>query len=148
MQEKQSKRKQNILLFIGIGIAVILAVFFQFHLSENADEIKTEITEIVAKYNKNCPLIIQEGIRLDSVTLPNLPDEEAVQYNLTLMNVEKETAEINVIHNEIGKSLLSTAKANPGLKVFRDNDYSLIYSYYDKKKTFLFKVRILPDQYK
>ncbi|WP_264535327.1 hypothetical protein [Flavobacterium sp. N1736] len=148
MQKNQSKRKQNILLFIGIGIAVTLAVYFQVYLSKSKHEIKTEITELVTKYNKNCPLTIQEGIRLDSVTLPNLPDEDVVQYNLTLINVEKETAEINVIHNEIEKSLLSTAKANQGLQVFRDNDFSLIYNYYDKKKVFLFKVKILPDQYK
>lgn len=148
MQEKQSKRKQNIILFIGIGVALALSIFFQFYLSEDADEVKTEITELVAKYNKNCPLTIQEGIRLDSVSLPRLPDESAVQYNLTLLNVEKETAEINVIKTEIEKSLISTAKANPGLQVFRDNDYTLIYNYKDKKKVFLFDVKILPDQYK
>ena len=148
MQKKQSKRKQNIILFIGIGVALALSIFFQFYLSEDADEVKTEITELVAKYNKNCPLTIQEGIRLDSVSLPRLPDESAVQYNLTLLNVEKETAEINVIKTEIEKSLISTAKANPGLQVFRDNDYALIYNYKDKKNVFLFSVKILPDQYK
>ncbi|KQO29983.1 hypothetical protein ASF10_05620 [Flavobacterium sp. Leaf82] len=145
MQEKESKRKQNILLIVVIGIAIALAVFFQFYLSENAAEVNTEITELVGKYNKNCPLTIQEGIRLDSVSLP---EERVVQYNLTLMNVAKETAEINVIKQEIEKSLLSTAKANPGLQVFRDSDYSLIYNYYDKKKVFLFKVQLLPYQYK
>ena len=148
MQEKQSKRKQNIILFIGIGVALALSIFFQFYLSEDADEVKTEITELVAKYNKNCPLTIQEGIRLDSVSLPRLPDESAVQYNLTLLNVEKETAEINVIKTEIEKSLISTAKANPGLQVFRDNDYTLIYNYKDNKNVFLFSIKILPDQYK
>lgn len=148
MQDKKTKRKQNILLLTVIGIAVALAVYFQFFLSENKVEVKAEITELVAKYNKNCPLKIQEGIRLDSVSLPNLPEEKVVQYNLTLLNVEKETAEIAVIKTEIQKSLISTAKANPGLQVFRDNDYTLIYSYKDKKKVFLFDVKILPDQYK
>ncbi len=138
-------RKQNILLLILIGIAVALVVYFQFFLSENANEVNTEVVELVAKYNKNCPLNIQEGIRLDSVSLP---EERFVQYNLTLLNVAKETAEINVIKEEIEKSLISTAKANPGLQVFRDNDYTLIYSYSDKKKEFLFDVKILPDEYK
>ena len=138
-------RKQNVLLLILIGIAVALVAYFQLFLSENADEINKEVVELVAKYNKNCPLNIQEGIRLDSVTLA---EERTVNYNLTLLNVEKKTAEIDVIQEEIKKSLLSTAKANPGLKVFRDNDYTLIYSYSDKKKEFLFDVKILPDQYK
>ena len=145
MQEKESKRKQNIVLLVVIGIAIALAVFFQFYLSKSTSEVKTEIKELVEKYNKNCPLTIQEGIRLDSVSLP---ERSVVQYNLTLLNVANETAEISVIQDEIQKSLISTAKANPGLQVFRDNDYTLIYSYSDKKKTFLFQVKILPDQYK
>lgn len=145
MQDKKTKRKQNFLLLIVIGVAVALAIYFQFFLSENAVEVKTEIKELVEKYNKNCPLTIQEGIRLDSV---NLPEKNVVQYNLTLMNVEKETAEINVIKKEIEKSLLSTAKANTGLQVFRDNDYNLIYSYSDKKEVYLFAITITPDQYK
>ncbi|WPO79765.1 hypothetical protein [Flavobacterium sp. KACC 22761] len=145
MEEKKSRRKQNILLFILIGIAIALTAFFQFYLSENVSEVKTEVKELVEKYNKNCPLNIQEGIRLDSV---NLPQKEFVQYNLTLLNVEKQTAEVDVIQSEIEKSLVSTAKANSGLQVFRDNDYTLIYHYSDKKKAFLFDVKILPDQYK
>ena len=148
MQDKKNRRKQNILVVGVIGVAVALAVYFQFFLSESRGEVKTEITELVAKYNKSCPLKIQEGIRLDSVSLPNLPEEKALQYNLTLLNVEKETAEIDVIKNEIEKSLISTAKANLGLQVFRDNDYALIYSYKDKKNVFLFDVKIVPDQYK
>ena len=138
-------RKQNVLLLILIGIAVVFVAYFQFYLAENADEVNTEVVELVAKYNKSCPLNIQEGMRLDSVSLP---EERVVQYNLTLLNVAKETAEINVIQEEIATSLISTAKANPGLKVFRDNDYDLIYHYTDKKKAFLFDVKIQPDQYK
>lgn len=145
MQEEKKKRKQNILLLVVIGVALAFAVFFQFYLSENADEVKSEITALVGKYNKNCPLTIQEGIRLDSVSLP---EQRIVRYNLTLLNVEKETAEADVIQEEIEKSLISTAKANQGLKVFRDNDFTLIYSYSDKKKAFLFDIKILPDQYK
>ncbi|MFC0778174.1 hypothetical protein [Flavobacterium sp. HJSW_4] len=138
-------RKQNILLLILIGIAVALVAYFQFYLDKNADEVNNEVKELVAKYNKSCPLNIQEGMRLDSVSLP---EGRVVQYNLTLLNVAKETAEVNVIKEEIEKSLISTAKANPGLKVFRDNDYDLIYHYSDKKKAFLFDVKIQPDQYK
>jgi flagellar basal body-associated protein FliL len=145
MQQKTSNKKQNIILLILIGVAIGLAVFFQFYLSENATETNTEITELVAKYNKNCPLTIQEGIRLDSVTLPQ---EKTVQYNLTLLNTEKETTEIDVVKEEIRKSLISTAKANKGFQIFRDNDYTLNYSYADKKKVFLFDIKVLPDEYK
>ncbi|GGF19353.1 hypothetical protein [Flavobacterium limi] len=138
-------RKQNVLFLTIIIIALGAVGYFYFFLEENAEEVKIEVTELVGKYNKNCPLKIQEGIRLDSVSLH---EERTVQYNLTLLNVVKETAEIGVIKTEIEKSLISTAKANPGLQVFTDNDYTLVYSYSDKKKAFLFNVKIFPDQYK
>lgn len=138
-------RKSTVLLLILIGIAAAFVAYFQFYLGEKEDEVNTEVVELIAKYNKSCPLNIQEGIRLDSVSLHG---EKTVQYNLTLLNVTKETDEVNVIQEEIRKSLLSTAKANTGLQVFRENDYTLIYSYSDKKKVFLFDIKIFPDQYK
>jgi hypothetical protein len=138
-------RKSTVLLLVLIGIAVAFVAYFQFYLGEKEDEVNTEVVELIAKYNKSCPLNIQEGIRLDSVSLHG---EKTVQYNLTLLNVTKETAEVNVIQEEIRKSLLSTVKANTGLQVFRENDYTLVYSYSDKKKVFLFNVKIFPDQYK
>ena len=145
MQEKENKRKQNIRLLIAIAIALILVVLSQFYFYQGTNALDSEITELVAKYNKNCPLIIQEGIRLDSVSLP---DNKAAQYNLTLLHVEKKTADITLIQKEIEKSLVSTVKANPGLQAFRDNDFALFYSYSDQNKVFLFKITIAPDQYK
>ncbi|HEX8016453.1 MAG TPA: hypothetical protein VF465_14585 [Flavobacterium sp.] len=138
-------RKQNILFLAIIVIAMGIAGYFYFFIAENTEEVNIEVTQLVEKYNKNCPLTIQEGIRLDSVSLH---EERIVKYNLTLLNVVKETAEIDVIKKEIEKSLISTAKANTGFQVFRDNDYTLAYSYSDKNKAFLFDVKIFPDQYK
>ena len=145
MPGKDVKKKQTNRLIITIGVALVLVVLAQLYFYKDKKALNSEITELVDKYNKNCPLVIQEGIRLDSVSL--LKDQTA-QYNLTLLNVEKETADVKVIHDEIEKSLISTAKANPGLQAFRDNDYELIYSYSDRKRAFLFKVIIAPDQYK
>ncbi|OOV17102.1 hypothetical protein [Flavobacterium sp. LM4] len=138
-------RKQNILFLAILVIAMGIAGYFYFFIAENTEEINIQATQLVEKYNKNCPLTIQEGIRLDSVSLH---EERIVKYNLTLLNVVKETAEVDIIKKEIEKSLISTAKANTGFQVFRDNDYTLAYSYSDKNKAFLFDVKIFPDQYK
>ncbi|CAD0003420.1 hypothetical protein [Flavobacterium salmonis] len=138
-------RKQNILFLAILVIAMGIAGYFYFFIAENTEEINIEATQLVEKYNKNCPLTIQEGIRLDSVSLH---EERIVKYNLTLLNVVKETAEVDIIKKEIEKSLISTAKENTGFQVFRDNDYTLAYSYSDKNKAFLFDVKIFPDQYK
>ena len=142
MQQPTKKKNSTILIVCAIA-ALLLALIAYCSFKEPVTD--KEMIELVEKYNENCPLTIQEGIRLDNVTLPK---DKVVQYNLTLLNVEKETAEIEVIKRNIEESLLSTVKANPGLKAFRDNDFTLIYNYDDKKENYLFQVTIPPSQYK
>ncbi|MCC9017404.1 hypothetical protein [Flavobacterium lipolyticum] len=142
MQQPTKKKNLTILIVCAIA-ALLLALIVYCSFKEPVTD--KGMVELVAKYNENCPLTIQEGIRLDNVTLPK---DKVVQYNLTLLNVEKESAEIEVIKRNIEESLLSTVKANPGLKAFRDNDFTLIYNYDDKKENYLFQITITPSQYK
>jgi len=145
MQEQGKNKRVTFVIGIVIVIGVLLWTLFQYNFFAEKPVADTQITELVAKYNKNCPLTIQEGIQLDSVSLPK---EKVVQYNLTLVKVEKATAEIQIIKENIEASLISTAKANTGLKEFRDHNYTLVYKYSDKKKADLFEVTITPDKYK
>ncbi|BFM42541.1 hypothetical protein CFS9_11820 [Flavobacterium sp. CFS9] len=141
--QQLTKKKNSTILIVSVIAALLLALIVYYSFKEPVTD--KAMIELVAKYNDNCPLNIQEGIRLDNVTLPK---DKVVQYNLTLLNVEKETAEIEVIKRNIEESLLSTVKANPGLKAFRDNDFTLIYNYDDKKENYLFQITITPSQYK
>ncbi|MFW0739052.1 hypothetical protein [Flavobacterium sp. T12S277] len=142
MQQPTKKKNSTILIVSAIAALLLALVLYRSFKEPVKDK---AMVELVNKYNENCPLIIQEGIRLDNVTLPK---DKVVQYNLTLLNVEKETAEIETIKQNIEASLLSTVKANPGLKAFRDNGFTLIYNYDDKKENYLFQITITPDQYK
>ncbi|GIQ60288.1 hypothetical protein ACHRVW_13660 [Flavobacterium collinsii] len=142
MQQPTKKKNSTILIVSAIAALVLAFVLYRSFKEPVTDK---GMIELVAKYNENCPLVIQEGIRLDNVTLPK---DKVVQYNLTLLNVEKETAEIETIKQNIEASLLSTVKANPGLKAFRDSDFTLIYNYDDKKENYLFQITITPNQYK
>jgi len=145
MKEPGTNKKLTTIIVIVIVLAVLLWTLIQYNFFSQKPVENSQMTELVAKYNKNCPLTIQEGIRLDSVSLPK---EKVVQYNLTLVKVDKTTAEIQTIKENIEASLISTAKANPGLQVFRDHNYTLIYNYNDKRKVYLFEVTITPEKYK
>jgi len=145
MQEQGNNKKFTVLIIITIVLVILFWTLSQYNFFTSKPIQDTQITELVAKYNQNCPLSIQEGIRLDSVSLPK---EKVVQYNLTLVKVEKATAEIQIIKENIEASLISTAKANTGLKEFRDHNYTLIYKYNDKRKVYLFEVKIAPEKYK
>lgn len=141
--QQPTKGKKSTVLIISAIVAFSLALILYYSFKEPVAD--KEMVELVAKYNASCPLTIQAGIRLDNVTLPK---DKVVQYNLTLLNVEKETAEIELIKENIKESLLSTVKANPGLKAFREQGFTLIYNYDDKKEDYLFEITITPEQYK
>lgn len=145
MQKQGKNKKVTVVIGIVIVMGVLLWTLIQYNFFAEKPVLDTQMTELVVKYNKNCPLTIQEGIRLDSVSLPK---EKVVQYNLTLVKIEKATAEIQTIKENIEASLISTAKANPGLQVFRDHNYTLVYKYNDKKKEYLFEIKITPELYK
>lgn len=140
--QQPTKNKKSTVLIVSAIVAFSLALILYYSFKEPVAD--KEMIELVEKYNNNCPLVIQEGIRLDNVTLPK---DKVVQYNLTLLNVERATAEIEVIKQNVEESLLSTVKANPGLKAFRDNNFTLIYNYDDKKADYLFEITITPEQY-
>ncbi|MBS7231755.1 hypothetical protein KHA90_12030 [Flavobacterium psychroterrae] len=141
--EQPTKKKNLTALIISAIVALSLALIVYYSFKEPVAD--KEMVELVEKYNANCPLTIQQGIRLDNVTLPK---DKVVQYNLTLLNVDKQTAEVDTIKLNIQESLISTVKANPGLKIFRDNNFTLIYNYDDKKADYLFEITITPEQYK
>lgn len=141
--EQPTKKKNLTVLVISAIVALSLALILYYSFKEPVAD--KEMVELVEKYNANCPLTIQPGIRLDNVTLPK---DKVVQYNLTLLNLEKQSAEIDTIKLNIQQSLISTVKANPGLRAFRDNGFTLIYNYDDKKADYLFEITITPDQYK
>ncbi|OXA87381.1 hypothetical protein [Flavobacterium hercynium] len=144
MQEPKTKKKLTATIIIAVVIAAVSVSLIQYFFFKDAAK-DTEVIELVAKYNKSCPLEIQPGIRLDSVSLP---EGHTIQYNQTLVNVEKATAEIDTIKQNIQQSLISTVKANPGLQIFRDKEFVLIYHYNDRKKDSLFQIAITPEQYK
>ncbi|OXG07766.1 hypothetical protein BC749_101111 [Flavobacterium araucananum] len=141
MQEPIKKKNLTVLVISAV-VALSLALILYYSFKEPVAD--KEMVGLVAKYNDNCPLTIQEGIRLDNVTLPK---DKVVQYNLTLLNVEKQKAEIKTIKQNIEESLLSTVKANSGLKAFRDHNFTLIYNYDDKNEEYLFEITITPEQY-
>jgi hypothetical protein len=94
--------------------------------------------------NKSCPLMVDQDTRLDNAIA--LPDNK-FQYNYTLVNFEKESLNVDELKGNLVPSIINNVKTNPGMKIFRDNNATIVYSYKDKKSIFLFEIIITPDQY-
>lgn len=143
MEDKKRKKKLLIRKVIKIVIVVAL-IFLAQHFFFKNKMIGDEITPLVANYNSACPIMISDDIRMESVN--SLP-ENIVQYDFTLVRVQKENIDVKALNKSVEKEILNSSKTNPSLDAFRDNNSTVVYIYRDNNQKMLFKVLLTPDLY-
>ncbi len=110
--------------------------------------IDDELKQAAADMNKLTPQILNDGIRLDSVSTE--PDR-VFKYNYTLTDDIKENVtpeQLEVFKKEAKDGALEAVKTSEDLREFRDRDVILRYSYYDKNGKLTADFRITPEEYK
>jgi hypothetical protein len=143
MEEKQRKNKLLIRKIVQIGIVVVVISVAQYYFVKDKS-IGKELTALVIKYDAACPIMISNDIRMEGVnTLPH----NTVQYDFTLVYVQKESVAVEALKTTIEKQILATSKTNPSLQVFRDNNSTVIYNYKDRDEKELFKITLTPEMY-
>lgn len=113
-------------------IVLSLSSFLLLISCNKEKTIDDELKEAAVNMNKLTPQILNDGIRLDSVSAePN----KVFKYNYTLIQDVKENVteeEINTFKKEAKEGAVNAIKTSADMKEFRDNDVTLKYSYYDK----------------
>lgn len=142
MGQSNDKRRRNV-LWIGmiIGGLVIAILIGQFITQKSIDE---RLIEAANKVNKTCPVTTDSVIRLDNAVIQ---PERTLQYNLTLMTIQKNNPNLELIKNKLETSLINNIKTDTEMKIFRENDVTLSYSYKDRNGEFAFDILITPDKY-
>jgi hypothetical protein len=143
MEEKKRKKKLLVRKIIQINIVVVLISVAQYYFVKDKT-VGKELTALVTKYNTACPIMISNDIRMEGVnTLPH----NIVQYDFTLIYVQKESADLEAFKKSIEKEIMTSSKTNPSLEAFRDNGSTVIYNYKDSNQEELFKITLTPDMY-
>jgi hypothetical protein len=143
MEEKQRKKKLLIRKIVQILVVIALVTVGQYYYTKNKS-VGKELTALVTNYNSACPMMISNDIRMESVnTLPH----NTIQYDFTLVNVQKESIDINALKKSVEKEILASSKKNPSLEAFRDNGSTVIYNYKDRNEKELFKIILTPEMY-
>ena len=143
MEDKQRKKKLLIRKIIQIAVVVILISVAQYYYSKYKS-VGKELAALVENYNKACPIMISNDIRMEGVnTLPH----NTVQYDFTLVSVQKESIKVEDLKKSVEKEIMASSKTNPSLEAFRDNGSTVIYNYKDNNQEELFKITLTPDMY-
>ena len=143
MEEKERNKKLLIRKVIKIVLDVVLMFLAQYYFI-GKKTIGDEITPLVENYNKACPIMISNDICMESVN--SLP-ENTVQYDFTLVRVDKENIDIKALKTSVEKEILSSSKTNPSLEAFRSNSSTVVYVYRDMNQKNLFKITLTPEMY-
>lgn len=137
-----STTKKQILPLIGMALS-FLAISFAFGCS-SAQSFDKELLKVSKELNKTCPYAVDKDTRLDNT----LAIEKTLQYNYTLVNMTVDSMNVDNIKAYVEKNAINNIKTNPDMKLYRDNNVTLAYSYKDKNGVFLFKIDVTPDKYK
>ena len=100
--------------------------------------------KIASEINETCPIMIDSETRLDNtIFLPS----NVFQYNYTLINMDKETVDIDMLKTYLEPNITNFVRTNPDMKFQRDNKVTINYYYKDKDGNYLFTISVTPEQY-
>ena len=138
----ESKRKVNLKTSLGFVVGFVVMFFVAQSLFKPS--VDKQLADFANEFNKTCPMTIDQYTTLKNVVA--LPDK-TLQYNYTLVGISKAEVKMDTVKKYIFPAVLQNAKTNPGMKIFRDNEVTLKYSYSDQNGEFVTDYVIKPEMY-
>ncbi|MGE4514838.1 MAG: hypothetical protein AB7E26_13660 [Chryseobacterium sp.] len=126
----------------------VLSVTLALSSCSKEKTIDDDLKEVAANINKTTPQNLADGVRLDSVSAQ---PGKIFKYNYTLTDDVKESVtpeQIEAFKASAKEGALRVVKTSPDIKEFRDNDVTMVYTYYDKNGKPTTDFKITPEEYK
>lgn len=127
----ENKKKKIVTV---IPVFVLTAVITTQLLSKK--DIGNELVKMSEEINKNCPVMVDEATRLDSVSVV---DSKSVQYNYSVMTINKDSLTVDL--EEVKAFLKNNSQSNldtiKQMELYREKKIPLNYHYNDKNGKYL-----------
>jgi hypothetical protein len=143
MNNKEPKNKSKI---IGLVIGIIIFALAYFGAQQFfKDDFDDEMIKAAIELNKKLPVQVDKFSRLDSAATKS---KSSFTYYYTLLNIEKSEVYPDSVYKYMKPGIIENIKTNPDLKMYRDNDITMEYRYYDKNGDFAVNISVPPNLYK
>ena len=139
----QEESKKGTIVGIGVG-AIFFALFFYGVQQFFKPDLESELREVALELNKQSPMEIDQYVRLDSAASKG---ETNLVYYYTLFDMERSEVNLDTVNKYLRPGIIDNVKINPDLKVFRDNNITLDYRYFDKEGEFVTEISVTPELY-
>lgn len=141
---KKDQSKKGTLVGFGVG-AIFFALFFFGAQQFFKPDLESELKEVALELNKQTPMQIDQYTRLDSAASKGKTN---LIYYYTLFDMERSEVNLDTVNKYMRPAVVENVKNNPDLKIFRDNNITLDYKYYDKYSEFVTEISVTPELYK
>lgn len=136
-------KKGNILGFAVGAIAFALAFYGVQQLFK--PDLEKELKKVAKEINSQSPMQVDQLTRLDSASSKGGTN---LIYYYTLLQTENSEVNLDTVNKYIRSGIIENVKTHPDLKVFRDNNITLDYNYYDRNGDFVTEISVTPEMYK
>ncbi len=102
------------------------------------------LQNMAQEINKKCPMVINKDTRLNNVAILS---NKTVRYNYTLVNLNVDKIDADLLKKESATILNNDVKTNTGLKILRSYNVTFSYYYADKYGKFIFEHKVTPSIY-
>lgn len=141
-KEDKSKKGKTIGVIVGM-IFFALAYYGAQQLFKK--DLESELKKAALELNKQAPMKIDQFSRLDSASTIGKTN---FIYYYTLTEIEKSEVNLDTVNKYIRPNIIENVKNSPELKVYRDNNITMDYKYYDKNGKFATEISVTPELYK
>lgn len=142
MDKDIKPKKRNIVGVIVGMISFALASYGAKQLFKK--DFESELKQAVIELNNQSPMQIDQFSRLDSASTTG---NKNFTYHYTLFDLEKAEVNLDTVNKYIRPTIIENIKTNPELKIFRDNNVTMDYEYYDKHGNFITEISVTPEIY-
>ncbi|MDO3695756.1 hypothetical protein QVZ41_12975 [Wenyingzhuangia sp. chi5] len=87
---------------------------------------------------------VDEFTRLDSASAKGVTN---FTYYYSLLNLEKSEVDLESVDEIIRPGIIENVTNSPELKIYRDNNITMDYKYYDKNGEFVTLISVTPELY-
>ena len=143
MNKKETKKGKTIEIIVGAVVFTLFSygvqqVFFK-------KDLESELKKIAVEINKKTPIQIDQYSRFDSASSKGKTN---FIYYYTLFDLKKSEVNLDTVNKYIRPNIIENVKNSPDLKIYRDNNITMDYRYYDKNGVFVTEISVTPELYK
>ena len=135
-------KKGNILGFAVGAIAFALTYYGVQQIFK--PDMEKELKKVAVEINKQSPIQVDQLTRLDSASSKGKTN---LIYYYTLLETERSEVNFDTVNKYIRSGIIESLKINPDVKVFRDNNITLDYNYFDRNGEFVTEISVTPEMY-